>query len=136
RAPGGWTVIDDAYNSSPEALERALRTLGASDGRRLALLGEMLELGPASVALHERCGRIAGAMNLAALVTVGGSAAAALGRAANAAGLAADRLAHEASSDALARRVSALVRPGDMLLVKGSHGIAMEHVVRALMGEA
>lgn len=136
RVPGGWTVIDDAYNSSPEALERALRTLGASSGRRIALLGEMLELGPTAVALHERCGRVAASLGLSALVTVGGSAAAALGRAANAAGLDGSCIAHESASDALARRVTSLVRPGDVVLVKGSRGIAMDRVVRALLGEA
>jgi len=136
RAPGGWTVIDDAYNSSPEALERALSTLAASDGRRIALLGEMLELGPASVSLHERCGRAAAAAGLTTLVTVGGSAAAALGRAANAAGLEAARIAHESTSDALARRVTAIVKPGDVVLVKGSRGTAMDRVVRALVEEA
>ncbi len=136
RAPGGWTVIDDAYNSSPEALERALKTLAASEGRRVALLGEMLELGPASIALHERCGRIAASADLARLVTVGGSAAAALGRAANAAGVDPERLAHEATSETLAKRVVSLVRPGDVVLVKGSRGIGMDRVVRALMGEA
>ncbi len=136
RAPGGWTVIDDTYNSSPEALERALRTLAASEGRRIALLGEMLELGPAAVSLHERCGRMAASANLARLVTVGGSAAAALGRAANAAGLDADRVSHEATSDALASRVSSLVQPGDVVLVKGSRAVGMDRVVRALLEEA
>lgn len=135
-APGGWTIIDDAYNSSPEALQRALASLGAASGRRVALLGEMLELGPASGALHLTCGRAAVVSGVDLLATVGGAPAEALARGAVMAGLPADAVSHDASSDDLARRVRGLVRPGDVVLVKGSRGIAMDRVVAALMGEA
>lgn len=135
-APGGWTVIDDAYNSSPEALQRALAALGSAGGRRIALLGEMLELGDDAARLHGECGRAAAAAGVAHLVVVGGTAADALASAAIEAGLDAALVSREATSEALARRVRALVRPADVVLVKGSRGVAMDRVVAALMEEA
>lgn len=135
-APGGWTVIDDAYNSSPEALLRAIETLATSSGRRIAFLGEMLELGDQTGRLHAECGRALAAAQPEALVAVGGSAAAALASGAIDAGLDAARVSHEPTSDALVRRVRTLVQPGDVVLVKGSRGIAMDRVVTALMREA
>jgi UDP-N-acetylmuramoyl-tripeptide--D-alanyl-D-alanine ligase len=135
RAPGGWTIIDDAYNSSPEALQRALTTLASADGRRIALLGEMLELGDASVRLHRECGHAAAHAGLAHLAVVGGPPADALAEGATEAGLDAVCLTREATSDALARRVRAIVRRGDVVLVKGSRGTAMDRVVAALMEE-
>ncbi len=135
-APGGWTVIDDTYNSSPEALQGAIDTLATSAGRRIALLGEMLELGDESERLHAACGHALAAAQPDALVVVGGPSAAALAAGAIDAGLPAPRVSHEPTSDDLARRVRAIVRPGDVVLVKGSRGISMDRVVAALVGEA
>jgi len=134
----GVTVIDDAYNANPLAVERALDVLGAEAGagRRIAVLGEMLELGPEAAALHARVGRAAARAGIAVLVTVGGDAARALGRGAQDAGLAADAVRHAASSDEAAEIVAGLVRPGDLVLVKGSRGIRLERVVDRLAGEA
>ena len=136
QAPGGWTVIDDAYNSSPEALQRVLAALEAVRGRRVVLLGEMLELGEASVALHAEAGRAVAALAPDVLAVVGGAAAEALVRAAVDAGLDPARASHESDSATLAARVRSLVRPGDVVLVKGSRGIAMDRVVAALVEEA
>lgn len=136
-APGGWTVIDDAYNSSPEALTRALAILGAAHGRRrVAVIGEMLELGDASAALHAACGRAAAAADVDRLVVVGGSPVEALAAAAVSAGIPAADITHEPTSDALVGDVRELVRPGDVVLVKGSRAIALDRVVAALMEEA
>jgi UDP-N-acetylmuramoyl-tripeptide--D-alanyl-D-alanine ligase len=130
----GVTVIDDAYNANPLAVERALDVLGAETGagRRVAVLGEMLELGPESTALHARVGRAAARAGVDALVTVGGAPALALGRAAQDAGLAADAVRHAESSEEAAGLVAALVRPGDLVLVKGSRGVRLERVVDRL----
>ncbi len=130
----GVTVIDDAYNANPLAVERALEVLGAATGagRRVAVLGEMLELGPESAALHARVGRAAARAGVDALVTVGGAPALALGRAAQDAGLAADAVRHAETSDEAAGMVAALVRPGDLVLVKGSRGVRLERVVDRL----
>jgi UDP-N-acetylmuramoyl-tripeptide--D-alanyl-D-alanine ligase len=130
----GVTVIDDAYNANPLAVERALDVVGAETGaaRRIAVLGEMLELGPESKALHARVGRAAARAGVALLVSVGGDAARALGDGARAAGLPADAVRHAATSDEAAEIVAGLVRDGDLVLVKGSRGVRLERVVDRL----
>lgn len=128
--PHGWTLIDDAYNSSPAALTRALQTLGGLDGRRVAFLGEMLELGDFAADLHAGCGRAAAAAGVRTLVAVGGDAARALADAASAAGV--PTVHHVDASTAAATMARELVQPGDVVLVKGSRGVRMEAVVQAL----
>ncbi|MCC6164676.1 MAG: UDP-N-acetylmuramoyl-tripeptide--D-alanyl-D-alanine ligase [Acidobacteria bacterium] len=130
RTAAGWTVIDDAYNSSPSALTRALHTLATTPGRHVAVLGEMLELGDFSERLHAECGTVAGDAGVEAVIAVGGSSAEALARAARAAKV---RIVHHvADSAAAADLVCSIVRAGDTVLVKGSRGIRMEAVVQAL----
>ena len=133
----GVVVIDDAYNANPGAVRGALAVMGDERrfARRVAVLGEMLELGPASVALHEACGRAAAAAGLARLVTVGGEAARRLGLAAVDAGMSDSAVTHAATSVEAAGIAAALVRPGDLVLVKGSRGIRTERVVERLAGE-
>ena len=135
RLTGGVTVIDDSYNSNPAALERALEVLAAERGakRRIAIIGEMLELGSASSELHARCGRTAAAAHLDHLVTVGGEPARALGRAAVAAGMAASAVSHVTTSADAADLAMSVVAGGDIVLVKGSRGIRTEVVVERLM---
>ncbi len=134
RLAGGVRVVDDAYNSNPRALQAALAVVAADGrfGRRVAVLGEMLELGEQSLALHEECGRSAAAAGLSALITVGGEPAAALGRAATAAGLDAGAVRHCADSEEAAGVATATVHRGDVVLVKGSRGIRTELVVERL----
>jgi UDP-N-acetylmuramoyl-tripeptide--D-alanyl-D-alanine ligase len=129
----GVTVIDDAYNANPLAVEKALDVLGAEAGaRRVAVLGEMLELGPESPALHARVGRAAARAGVALLVTVGGGPARAIGAGAREAGLAEDAVRHADTSDEAAAIVAGLVREGDLVLVKGSRGVRLERVVDRL----
>jgi UDP-N-acetylmuramoyl-tripeptide--D-alanyl-D-alanine ligase len=103
--------------------------------RRVAVLGEMLELGPGSEALHEACGRAAAVAGLARLVTVGGEAARRLGRAAVAEGMPESAVTHAATSGEAAEIAAALVQPGDLVLVKGSRGIRTERVVERLASQ-
>jgi UDP-N-acetylmuramoyl-tripeptide--D-alanyl-D-alanine ligase len=124
RLPSGARVIDDSYNASPAAVMAMLETLRATPttGRRIAVLGEMLELGEAAEALHAECGRAAAAAGLSVLVAVGGPAADGLVRGARDAGMPTDRIVRiQASADA-AERVHALITPGDVVLIKGSRG--------------
>lgn len=132
RLGSGVTLIDDSYNSSPEAVLAAVVALGlAPPGRRVALLGDMLELGPAGPDLHRDVGeRIAG--RLQELAGVGPLAQGFL-EGARRAGMADDRLHSFPDSMAAAAAVPSLVRPGDAVLVKGSRGVAMEAIVRALL---
>ena len=133
RQPNGITIVDDSYNSSPAALMQSLGALKATAAdRRAAVLGEMLELGDHSTGLHEECGRAAADARLAWLVTVGGAPAGAMARAALAAGMPADAVEHVATADEAGERALARVKPGDVVLVKGSRGIGVDRVVARL----
>jgi UDP-N-acetylmuramoyl-tripeptide--D-alanyl-D-alanine ligase len=133
----GATIIDDSYNSSPSALTRSLDVLAhAWAARRIAVIGEMLELGGLSTALHEECGRAAAAVALNWLITVGGEPARALGRAAIDAGLAANVVTHFATSAEAAEALAGYTRAGDVVLVKGSRGTKTDLVVDRLMAAA
>lgn len=134
---GGVVVIDDSYNSNPVALQRALAVLRreGQGRRRIAVLGEMRELGAAAVELHEACGRAAAEAGVDLLFTVGGDAAEALGQAAIAAGLLPDHVHHFATSEEAAAFVVRWVAPGDLVLVKGSRGTRTDLVVDRLAGE-
>ena len=130
-APGDVTLFDDTYNANPESVVAALSTLAAHScrGRSVAVLGDMLELGPDSAALHANVGREAAARGIQMLVAVGPLSAHAA-EAAAAAGVSETIKLDEENAPA---RVRELVRPGDIVLVKGSRGMRMERVVSALM---
>lgn len=134
---GAVTVVDDSYNSSPMALETALAAIGVttSGGRRVAVLGEMLELGHRSDSLHRQCGQAVVAAGFELLVVVGGNDARALADAAIEAGLAATAVVRFETSDAAAAEIGGLVRPGDVVLVKGSRGVGTDRIVERLKVE-
>ena len=133
--PTGATILDDTYNSSPAALMRSLDALGTSRpaGRRIAVLGEMLELGDRARDLHEACGRHAVVAGVQRLITVGGDAARGLGAAAIGAGLPEAAVTHAATSDEAAAVLAGELAAGDLVLVKGSRGIRTDVVVARLM---
>ena len=137
RLPGGITIIDDSYNANPTATRQALDVLAAETtaARRVAVIGEMLELGDRAIALHEDVGRAAAWSKVDVLLTVGGEPAAALARAAVAAGMPAGSVRHFATSDEAAAAAAGLVRPGDLILVKGSRGVRTDRVVERLKVE-
>ncbi len=131
--PSGVTIIDDSYNANPTATMRALDILAAaSASRRIAVLGEMLELGDFAIGLHEEVGRAAARTKVDALVAVGGAPASALADAAVAAGLPRAHASHYATSDEAADAVLAAVRSGDVVLVKGSRGVKTDRIVERL----
>jgi UDP-N-acetylmuramoyl-tripeptide--D-alanyl-D-alanine ligase len=128
--PGGVTLIDDCYNANPVSMHAALDDLlaGAAPDRRLvAVLGDMLELGPQAGAFHLEVGRLADRLGVGLLVTVGPLAAAM-----------APQFSREVHAVADAAEAAALVpgllRDGDLVLVKGSRGVGLEVVCRALTG--
>jgi len=137
RLPGGLTLIDDSYNSSPSALRRALETVKAATGsaRKVAVLGEMLELGHHADTLHEICGAAAAAAGLDLLIAVGGAPARALADAAIRSGMPEASVAYVESSAAAADLAVRRTRPGDLVLVKGSRGIGTDLVVERLKVE-
>jgi len=137
RLPGGVTIVDDSYNSSPSALARALETVAAATGsaRKAAVLGEMLELGTHAERLHAECGRAAAGAGLDWLITVGGRPAESMANAAVSAGMRAAAVRHVPISEEAAASALEKARPGDLLLVKGSRGIGTDLVVERLMVE-
>lgn len=133
--PAGIRIVDDTYNASPAAVQTMLQTLAATPGaaRRVAVLGEMRELGDSALALHEACGRTAGEAGIDVLVAVGGAAAEGLVAGASMAGIRADRIHRFADSASAAAPVTALLRTGDLVLVKGSRSTRMDILADALV---
>jgi UDP-N-acetylmuramoyl-tripeptide--D-alanyl-D-alanine ligase len=123
---GGIVVIDDCYNANPMSMRAALDDLAASaSGRRVAVLGDMLELGPDEVRFHEEIGGHARAAGVDLLVTVG-PLAAAMGPA-----FGGDAVAVEAASDVVGV-LKPLLTDGDTVLVKASRGVGLEVVAEGL----
>ena len=131
RLPDGIVVVDDTYNSNPEALASVLATLDASPApsRRVLVMGDMLELGPRSVAFHQEAGTLAAQSKVALLVGVGPLARHAV-EAARRAGIEAHAVDNAAQA---AQTVPGLTRPGDLVVIKGSRGVKLELVVEALV---
>ena len=128
--PGGITIIDDCYNANPVSMRAALSDLAATaqrEGgtRRVAVLGDMLELGPDELRYHAELGEQANAAGVGLLVTVGPRAAAI-----------SERYDGEARATADAAEAAALLpgllEPGDVVLVKASRGVGLELVCRTL----
>ena len=133
RLAKGVTVIDDSYNANPTATRRALDVLtGSQASRRIAVIGEMLELGERSADLHAEVGRAAANARLDALIAVGGAPALALADAAVAAGMPAVAVRYVPTSDDAADVAAAMLHAGDLVLVKGSRGIKTDRVVDRL----
>lgn len=126
------TVIDDSYNASPAALSAALAVLRAARGRRVAVLGDMRELGSLSAAAHADAGREA-ARSADALIGVG-ELAAGIVASARAAGMSDAQHAADAAEALIALR--RILRPGDTVLVKGSRAIGLDAVADALLRSA
>jgi len=130
-------VIDDSYNANPTATRQALDLLAREPtaSRRVAVLGEMLELGDRKDALHEEIGRHAVSGRVDVLIAVGGDAARVLAGAAVAAGMAPESVRYFPTSDEAADAIAASVRSGDVVLVKGSRGVRTDRVVDRLKAE-
>jgi UDP-N-acetylmuramoyl-tripeptide--D-alanyl-D-alanine ligase len=131
-SPDGLRLLDDTYNANPHSVARALETLAQlrAGQRTVAVLGDMLELGPQAEALHAETGRKAAATQVDVLVAVG-ALARQIAAGARAAGVA---IALECDdADAAAELVRKHARAGDVVLVKASHGMRLERVVSRLM---
>ena len=133
----GATIIDDSYNASPGSVIAALDLLAGLPGRRVAVLGEMLELGETHEEGHLAVGEAAGAV--AELLIVVGPDARGIAEGAVTAGLAEDRILRVTDADAALDTLRPRLRDGDTVLVKASRGIGLDTVVDALrleLGEA
>jgi UDP-N-acetylmuramoyl-tripeptide--D-alanyl-D-alanine ligase len=133
RALGRVRLLDDSYNASPASVRAAVSALceRPGGGARIVALGDMLELGERSEALHEELGAFIARQPID-LLLVYGPLSSATRRGAIRAGLAPERALHFDAREALAALLRERLRPGDHLLVKGSRGMAMERVTQIL----
>jgi UDP-N-acetylmuramoyl-tripeptide--D-alanyl-D-alanine ligase len=132
-APGQLRLINDAYNANPASMAAALRSARwmAGDGRCIAVLGLMAELGPISTTEHERIGELVARLGIDALVVVGPEARL-LAVGAEREGVEPDRIAVCEGPEEAARAVRRFAAPGSIVVVKGSRVARLERVVEAL----
>ena len=130
--PGHIVVLEDSYNANPLSVRAALDALHdlSSPGRRIAVLADMLELGPSAPDLHHQIGEIASERSDWLLTY--GPLAEHIAQGARDAGMAQDRIYHAGNHDELVAQLLVLVKSGDRVLIKGSRGMRMEKVTAAL----
>ncbi|HEY7149265.1 MAG TPA: UDP-N-acetylmuramoyl-tripeptide--D-alanyl-D-alanine ligase [Gaiellaceae bacterium] len=119
--PGGGLLINDSYNANPASMRAALEHLAELSGRKVAILGEMAELGVTSPEYHREVGELIAALEIDVVLAVGETARAYGGE-------------WVADAAAAASRASELVQPGDIVLVKASRAVGLEVVAEALTG--
>jgi UDP-N-acetylmuramoyl-tripeptide--D-alanyl-D-alanine ligase len=128
-------IINDCYNANPASMKAAIRLLAqwTPARQRIAVLGDMLELGQAAQQLHRELGQFVAEHELSSLIACG-----ALGHeiaeGARRAGMDAAAIMEVPDAGEAAERVRAMVRRGDVVLVKASRGMKMEQVVQGLTG--
>lgn len=130
---GGYTIIKDCYNAGPESMAAALQVLGTKPGRRIAVLGDMLELGTCSQAEHYRVGRLS--VGNADMVLAYGPNAPRVRSGCITGGMPDARCRSFQDKDELLSVLRRFARPGDVILFKGSHGMHMETVLEAFLAD-
>ena len=132
RKGNGFKIVSDCYNANPSSTRMALQTIGNMNvrGCRIAVLGDMLELGKSSRELHREIGKLVPEMNFDLLLAVGEDAKEFV-KGAKEGGL--EQAFHFDSVKDVIEFLGDVVSEGDVLLVKGSRGMHMEQVVDALL---
>ena len=126
---GGATIINDCYNSNPEALKSMIATLASMPAtRRILVAGEMLELGPESARLHRECGRVAAESGIDLIVGVRGNAQLIVDAAREAGALAIFLPSPQEAGEWLKEEL----RANDAVLLKASRGVGLEQALRLL----
>jgi UDP-N-acetylmuramoyl-tripeptide--D-alanyl-D-alanine ligase len=127
---GGMTFVADCYNANPESVKAGLKSFAQypSAGRKVVILGDMLELGDASAAFHREIGAVLGEYSFDLIMTVGPMSQFTVDDAL-AAGVDAGRLFHFVDAALCAEAATAMLRPGDLVYLKGSRGIGLEAVL-------
>lgn len=128
--PDGSIVLDDTYNASPASVLAALNLLADLNGRRVAVLGDMLELGTAENSSHRLVGRRA--RLVAQVLLAVGPRGRLIGEEALAAGMPSGRVHFAADAATAAQMIPDIIQPGDAILVKASRGLGLDQVVSAL----
>ena len=134
RFANGVTVIDDSYNSNPQALMQSVRAMldASGFGRRVVVAGEMLELGDQGPELHRQCGREIAAMGIDFLIGVRGLAGELVAGAVEYSGAGAKLSSFCETPEEAAEMLIARAVEGDLILIKGSRGVRTERVVEKL----
>jgi len=127
----GYTVIKDCYNASPESMKAALTVLGRRQGRRIAVLGDMLELGACTQAEHYRIGRIA-AEKADMLFAFGPNGSRMLSGAVTG-GMTQQQASTYEDREKIVAALKRTVKPGDVLLFKGSRGMRMDLILEQML---
>jgi UDP-N-acetylmuramoyl-tripeptide--D-alanyl-D-alanine ligase len=130
----GFSIINDSYNSSPTALGAMVDLLAATRGyqRHIVAAGEMLELGDSAPQLHRECGRHAGDLRKIDWIFAVRGFAADFMKGALDAGHPVERAMFFEDSESAGQFLESFLRPGDLLLVKGSRGVRMEKILAAV----
>jgi UDP-N-acetylmuramoyl-tripeptide--D-alanyl-D-alanine ligase len=128
-------LVDDSYNSNPAALESALKDLAELDApRKVAILGDMLELGKKEIEYHRQAGEQVKKNDWSLLITVG-PLSRHMGEAAHLAGMGKEQIISFADAEEAANQVAAFLQRGDLVLVKGSRGMKTDKIVEKLKGK-
>lgn len=127
----GLTVIDDVYNASPTAMKSSIDALSLAQGRKVCILGDMLELGDSSRVKHLSVGRYASDKDIDLIIAVGRQAEAiAEGSSENG-----SETAYFEDQESLIEKIGYLIKEGDTVLVKASRGMHLEKTVERLLSE-
>lgn len=133
-ASSGAVVFDDSYNASPASMSASLSMLASykASGRKIAVLGDMGELGSASIEGHEQAGRAAAQADVDALICVG-ELSASIAQGARDAGLPEERIVCVADASAAIDGLRGTLDSGDVILVKASHYMRLDRVVEGIL---
>ncbi|MDP2681916.1 MAG: UDP-N-acetylmuramoyl-tripeptide--D-alanyl-D-alanine ligase [Deltaproteobacteria bacterium] len=127
----GITIIDDTYNANPLSMEAALKTLADMEGRKIAVLGDMFELGEMSDDAHKKVGMFAQDTGIDMLFTIGVYSDALVSGAMEK-GMLPDKIYKAHDKAELIKALNNVVKEGDVILIKGSRAAAMEEIVEGL----
>ena len=132
----GYTIIDDCYNAGPESMAASLEVLASHSckGRRIAVLGDMMELGCVSSAEHYRIGRLAAKKKIDLILAYGANASRVIAGAITG-GIPYQHAAGYDDQDQLIHELRTRVQPGDVRLFKGSRGMKMERVLKQFLAD-
>ena len=123
-----FVIIDDCYNANPVSMKASLDLLSEAEGRKVAILGDMFELGTDSDALHEGVGRYAKTTGTDMLICIGQNARN-IYKGAQGSDM---KCFHYETKDSFLKQKEALLKKGDTLLIKASHGMAFETLIKEL----
>jgi len=136
RRAGSITLLDDCYNANPSSMRAALTTLGSypAQGRRIAVLGDMLELGPDSERMHSEVGGFLAEMGVDALYTFG-TLSRHINQGARDKGFSRQSALHFSDIALMNSELASALKSGDVVLLKGSRGMRLERVYDSLMAK-